>query len=380
MAGLYINEKIRILRKLLDLPNSERLDSEGKSNNCKDFSSNTIKLPYGFVARILNELELSISNENNLGELCGDSGYWFEVIIENEDTERLLALLKKYEKQSKGQLEFLCKPENKKKISLLQKTYQQLENVVFLFCKNPIHPTLELNENFRYLYNLIDTIINELESWQEKKIPLFCGEHFACLPFSDLFSAEKICKEQGIKLDWQKIRPEMYAIYGDIEEIYQEIGGSDDLIELKEKEKINKIQLFVSDLKRERDTKKMAQGHGKNGDRAQNQNKVNPKISLKLKSGNLSINQKTGEVKLNKVNVDFNPISKEFKILLNFTKNPDKQCKYEELIDGSVSIISKRLLTFHIRKLKVMLGILPAKNRKNKDIFKNDKGFGYRLI
>lgn len=376
------------MQEILGAPTNEILNSEGKPPACKYLETTAIKSPYKFVVRILNELGLATISENKLNDIYNDNGingYLLGVIVEDGDEKRLSSLLKKYEEQSKKQLEFLRKPENREKISILRKAYQQLTNVVFFFFKNPAHPTPELNENFQYLYNLINATMSELESWQNEKTPLQRNDYFPYLPFSNLFSAVKIYKEMEKNLSWQEIwkqtKSEMLAIYGDIEEIYQEVGGSDVLAKSDRQEKLDEIQLFISALKNDRDAKKMAQGQrGKNGDRAQNQNKVSPKISLKLKSGNLSINQNTGEVKLNKVNADFNPTSKEFKILLNFTKNPDKQCKYEELIDGSVNIDSKRSLTFDIREIKVRLGILPAKKRKNKDIFKNNKRFGYRLI
>lgn len=103
-------------------------------------------------------------------------------------------------------------------------------------------------------------------------------------------------------------------------------------------------------------------------------------ISVPLRTGHLIINQDTGGVKLKKINENINPISEEFKILLKLARNLNKQCKYEELINGNVTVDSKRALTFRIRNLKKILGILPAKKRKNKDFFKNIKGFGYRLV
>ncbi len=165
------------------------------------------------------------------------------------------------EQQSEKQLEFLSRPENKEKISLLRKAYQLLINIVFFFCEDPVRPTVELNQNFQYLYKLVNTTVNELGLSGVSSSPFSRKEHFFYLPFSNLFSAEKVYKEQGTELSWPRIRPEMNAMFGDIEEIYQEISGSDVLAEPDKQEKLNKIQLSLSVLKKKREIARKVVAH-----------------------------------------------------------------------------------------------------------------------
>lgn len=189
--------------------------------------------------------------------------------IESDD------LIKHLEEQSEKQLEFLSKPESKEKISLLRKAYQLLTNVVFFFCEDPARPTVELNQSFQYLYKLVNITVNELGLSQADTSSFSRNEHFFYLPFSNLFSAEKVYKEQGQDLSWQKIRPEMNAMYGDIEEIYQEVSGSDVLAEPDKQDKLNKILLSLSVLKKKREiARKVVLGR---------RNKVQPTIPTTTK-------------------------------------------------------------------------------------------------
>jgi hypothetical protein len=158
-----------------------------------------------------------------------------------------------WEEQAEKQLEFLRQPENKEKISLLRKAYQLLMNVAFFFCEDPSHPTVELNQSFQYLNKIVNLTRNDLGLSSVDSSPFSRNEHFFYLPFSNLFSAEKIYEEKGKELSWQKIRPEMNAMYGDIEEIYQEVSGSDVLAEPDEQKKLNEIQLSLSVLKKKRE-------------------------------------------------------------------------------------------------------------------------------
>jgi hypothetical protein len=155
--------------------------------------------------------------------------------------------------EERKQQEFLCQPENKERIFLLKKAYQLLMGVVSVFCEKPSNPTVELNDNFQYLFKLINKTINELGLLQVDTSPFSRNEHFFYLPFSNLFAAEKVYREQGGELSWEKIRPEMNAMYGDIEELYQEVSGSDVLAEPDKQDKLNKIQLSLSVLKKKRE-------------------------------------------------------------------------------------------------------------------------------
>lgn len=155
------------------------------------------------------------------------------------------------EEKEKKQLEFFSQSENREKISLLRKTFQSLMNVVEVFCDNPSNPTLELNNIYQFLNKLTWEIIDELGLGGAEKTPR--NKNYISLPFSNLFAAEKQYQEQKRELSWQKIRPEMNAMYGDIEELYQEINGSDVLIDSDKQERLNKIQLSLSVLKKKRE-------------------------------------------------------------------------------------------------------------------------------
>lgn len=194
---------------------------------------------------------------DNMGIAYGkDTGTYWALPKMDEDESNIQAQItldeeiEHYEKQSEKQLAFLSQPENKEKISLLRKAYRLLMNVVFFFCGKPSNPTVELNDNFQYLFKLINKTINELRLSQVDKSPFSRNEHFFYLPFNNLFAAEKVYREQGGgELSWENIRPEMNAMYGDIEGLYQEVSGSDVLAEPDKQKKLNDIQLYLSELK-----------------------------------------------------------------------------------------------------------------------------------
>jgi len=201
---------------------------------------------------------MGIAYDENTGtylalRLADDEEDFYQAQMESDD------LVRRLEEQSEKQLEFLSKSENKEKISLLQKAYQLLMNVVFFFCDDPTRPTAELNQSFQYLNKLVNITVNELRLSIANKSPFSRNEHFFYLPFSSLFSAEKIYKEQGKELSWQRIRPEMNAMYGNIEEIYQEVGGSDVLA----KPDLSEIELFLSMLKKKRKVARKIQTYSK---------------------------------------------------------------------------------------------------------------------
>jgi len=103
-------------------------------------------------------------------------------------------------------------------------------------------------------------------------------------------------------------------------------------------------------------------------------------LSIQLKSGLLTLNKDTGLVRLNDFETSINPSSQEFKVLLKLMSNKNYQATYKDLLGENVSKVNKRILSFVIRNIKKNLGILPTKKAKNKDIIKNIKNYGYRLI
>lgn len=105
----------------------------------------------------------------------------------------------------------------------------------------------------------------------------------------------------------------------------------------------------------------------------------NKHAGIETQYGTLQLNKETGFASLNKVTCELNPTSKEYKILALLMANKNNLATYAELIGEKASKTSKRTLVFSIRNLKQELGILPAKSSRNKDVFENIKGFGYRL-
>ncbi len=102
-------------------------------------------------------------------------------------------------------------------------------------------------------------------------------------------------------------------------------------------------------------------------------------ITIEIGTNTLSIDKVTTAVRLNAVEVIFNPKSQEFNTLLKLATAKNHQVTYTDILGESVSKTTKRNLTFVIRNIKEALGILPAKKAKNKDIIKNIKGLGYKL-
>lgn len=103
-------------------------------------------------------------------------------------------------------------------------------------------------------------------------------------------------------------------------------------------------------------------------------------IETAVQGGILAINERTGYVRLNKVEKTLNPKGKEFKVILTLVKNADHQATYSELMGGDDGKLKRRPLGFVIRNLKETLLILPKKKSKNGDIIKNMKDYGYKLI
>lgn len=112
-----------------------------------------------------------------------------------------------------------------------------------------------------------------------------------------------------------------------------------------------------------------------------NENKTDTDvITIEIGTNTLSIDKVTAAVRLNEVEAIFNPKSQEFETLLKLATAKNHQVTYTDILGESVSKTTKRNLTFVIRNIKEVLGILPAKKAKNKDIIKNIKGLGYKLI
>jgi|GEM_PF-3329313 len=162
-----------------------------------------------------------------------------EQLSEDEKKELKTELVK----NEKKRVEFLSKPENKEKISLLRKSYQAFMGVVELFCRNFLrlsnNELVELNKHYLALDKTIWSIMDEFKLGDEnyRKYPR---------PFKNLFSAER---ELDGDIDWNVIRREMSARFGEIETLYQRINASDILAEPDKQKHLNEITLYLSKLK-----------------------------------------------------------------------------------------------------------------------------------
>jgi hypothetical protein len=135
--------------------------------------------------------------------------------------------------------------EYREKISLLRKTYQTLMGVVEVFCRNfsrlSHEDTVELNKHYLTLDKAVWDIIDELQLGgvfeTYRKYPKL---------FTNLFSAEK---ELNGEINWDVIRREMSARFGEIETIYQNQNASDILAEPDKQKQLNDVTLYLSELK-----------------------------------------------------------------------------------------------------------------------------------
>jgi len=138
--------------------------------------------------------------------------------------------------------------EYKEKISLLRKFYIAFMAVVETFCQNFNKLTQEeiikLNKQYLILDESIWKIINELPPYGPREE--FEKNKKYRKPFTNLFSAEK---EMDGKIDWDVIRRELSARFGEIEMTYQQQNASDILAEPDKQKQLNDIMLYLSELK-----------------------------------------------------------------------------------------------------------------------------------
>ncbi len=172
-----------------------------------------------------------------------------EPLSEGERKEIIAELNKK----EKREFEFLCKSENKEKISLLRKTYQVLMGVVEVFCRNfprlSHEETVDLNKHYLTLDKAVWGIVDKLQLGEP-----FKGYRKYPRPFTNLFSAEK---ELDGDISWDVIRREMSARFGEIETLYQKVNASDILAEPDKQKQLNDITLYLSELKEKTKETKM---------------------------------------------------------------------------------------------------------------------------
>ena len=164
------------------------------------------------------------------------------------------AFYQETEEQERAELCFLQKAENKEKISTLRKTYQVFMNIVEVFCDNPSRPSHELNDTYLKTKKLITDAVNDLHlcvSSVDGVRRIHTLTHY-CVPFNNLFTAEAEYKNRLLeKLHWDDIRPKMHATYGNIDELYRKVDGSDVLSTPDVQQTLNDVSLFLSKMKEE---------------------------------------------------------------------------------------------------------------------------------
>ncbi len=183
-----------------------------------------------------DELSIAFNEKEKVYKIYEELPEEIEQEMQQEEYERA-------ENQSK----FLSQPENIEKISLLRKSFQTFLNVVELFCADPSHPTTELNDAYTYLTRQINKIISDLklDEWTLNDYHLYDYHS----PFTNLFGAEKHYRDFNMELSWEAIRPKMNAAYGQIEDIYRDVNGSDILNDAESQKKLGDIQVYLTELK-----------------------------------------------------------------------------------------------------------------------------------
>ena len=214
--------------------------AEALRNQFNDYLSyDNMGIAYGRDAGIYRALRKA--SEDEMEDI------WFEEQMELEGKEA-------------KELEFLCQPKNKEKISILRKAYQVFLNIVEVFCENPSKPSPELNDAYIRVKQLITSIVVELNLYVSSVNGvkrMYALTHY-CIPFNNLFTAEKEYTPDllevdlsGKKLNWDYMRPRMNATYGDIDELYRKIEGSDILSKPDVQQTLNDVSLLLSKTKEE---------------------------------------------------------------------------------------------------------------------------------
>ena len=157
-----------------------------------------------------------------------------------------------FDAMEKEELALFQTPEKIEKISILRKNYQTLMNLIEVFCENPSKPTPELNNAYIKLRGNIFQMISSLGLLDRNLfIYNFATENNRSynIPFLNLFSAEKEFQEKRKKLNWDTIRPEMNAMFGEIDRLYYDVNASDVLSEPDTQTQINDIMLLLTKTK-----------------------------------------------------------------------------------------------------------------------------------
>lgn len=116
------------------------------------------------------------------------------------------------------------------------------------------------------------------------------------------------------------------------------------------------------------------------------------KISEWLVCGRLKFNKENGDVILGEVKGNFAPETNEYKVFLCLLSSASHMTKYTTLLEKMYPgkefkeplkehQVDRWALDSVMRNIRTILGILPRKNQRNKDIFQTLKKWkGYRII
>lgn len=163
------------------------------------------------------------------------------------------------EEQAKNDKIFYEKTENKEGIEMLRKYYQIFINIVETFCQNPTKPSHEFNDAYLKIYNTLQNTIARLRKAENKPLEIQSLSQTLYFPFysSNLFGAESVFNRNNQQLSWENIRPKMNYAYGEIDDIFRKINGSDIISEASIQQTLNDVSLLLSKTKEENEVQKI---------------------------------------------------------------------------------------------------------------------------
>ena len=163
--------------------------------------------------------------------------------------------------QEQEELANMRLPENKEKISTLRKAYQVYMNITEVFCNNPSRPSHEMNDAYIKTKKMVIGAVDDLHLSVSKVngVPRIHRLTHYFIPFNNLFSAEKEYAQDDWRTDpadrkelsWNYIRPQMHATYGEIDDLYRKVEGSEILSKPDVQQTLNDVSLLLSKTKEE---------------------------------------------------------------------------------------------------------------------------------
>lgn len=186
-------------------------------------------------------------------------------LIEVDENELLQEFHEDLFIQEQEELAGMRLPENKEKISTLRKAYQVLMNITEVFCENPSKPSNELNDAYVKIKKLTNDSVRDLHLRVDSVngVPRMHKLTHYFIPFNNLFSAEKEYARDDWRIDpadrkelsWNYIRPQMHATYGEIDDLYRKVEGSEILSKPNVQQSLNDVSLLLTKTKKEENRK-----------------------------------------------------------------------------------------------------------------------------